>query len=67
MTMEDPVVLLDDVLSELDEGRRSCVLAVIGGYQQVLLTTTDTELNDTRVAAAARFLVQGGTVTPLPG
>ncbi len=35
-----PVLLLDDVLSELDEGRRARLLGRLGNLQ-TLLTTTD--------------------------
>ncbi len=38
---EYPVLLLDDVLSELDFSRRSSFLEVISGKVQTLLTTTD--------------------------
>lgn len=40
-TGETPVLLLDDVLSELDKERRRHLLEAISGYQQVLITTTD--------------------------
>jgi DNA replication and repair protein RecF len=38
---EPPILLLDDVFSELDPGRRERVLRTIQPGQQVLLTTTD--------------------------
>ncbi|GAG33623.1 unnamed protein product, partial [marine sediment metagenome] len=38
---ESPVLLLDDVLSELDGRRRAAVLAAIADYEQVLVTATD--------------------------
>jgi len=38
---DEPVLLLDDVVSELDAARRSCLLDTIGGVQQVIVTTTD--------------------------
>lgn len=38
---EDPVVLLDDVLSELDPGRRERLLGLLDGVEQSLLTTAD--------------------------
>ncbi|MFN2114827.1 MAG: DNA replication/repair protein RecF [Anaerolineae bacterium] len=37
---EQPVVLLDDVLSELDDRRRSLLLSSIGAERQTLITTT---------------------------
>ena len=49
-TGEMPVLLLDDVFSELDAGRRACLLSNMGGAQ-VFITCTDRsfiekELND---------------------
>src|SRR5690606_36302095 len=34
----DPVLVLDDVFSELDESRRGRLAAAIGGFEQVLIT-----------------------------
>ncbi|MBI2887659.1 MAG: DNA replication/repair protein RecF [Chloroflexi bacterium] len=63
-TGEDPVVLLDDVLSELDAGRRRCVLEASQEYQQVLLTSTGAELASEALRAAASFHVKNGQLTP---
>jgi DNA replication and repair protein RecF len=41
VTGETPVLLLDDVMSELDSGRRDQVMAAVEGVQQMILTTTD--------------------------
>ena len=38
---DKPVLLLDDVISELDEARRSYLLDAIDRVQQVIMTTTD--------------------------
>ena len=40
-TGETPILLLDDVLSELDAARRACVLAMLGDAEQVIITTTE--------------------------
>ena len=40
-TGEPPVLLLDDVMSELDERRRANVIAMVTGVEQAVLTTTD--------------------------
>ena len=40
-TSEYPVLLLDDVMSELDESRREHLLQVIGHRVQTFITTTD--------------------------
>jgi DNA replication and repair protein RecF len=42
-TGERPVLLLDDVLSELDPDRRRDLLALLHGHEQTILTTTDLE------------------------
>lgn len=61
---ERPVILLDDVSSELDTGRRKMLFERVGELGgQVLITTTDeglvAELVDERVK---RFLVEGGKI-----
>ena len=43
---DTPVVLLDDVMSELDEGRRRHVFDRIKGYEQVVITTAEADLSD---------------------
>ena len=40
---EDPIILLDDVFSEMDAGRRERVLKKTAAYRQTLMTTTDVE------------------------
>lgn len=62
---EDPVLLLDDVFSELDERRRRLVQAVVAGYEQVFATTTGAEALGDAPAPSARFEVRQGAVTPL--
>lgn len=67
-TEEQPILLLDDILSELDPVRRSYVLAQAGKAGQTLITTTD--LNDfgpDLLARATTVRVEHGTVTPLKG
>jgi DNA replication and repair protein RecF len=60
---EPPVVLLDDVMAELDDVRRSQVFALTGGRCQTFITTTHlAELSDEVKNAAALFEVAGGTV-----
>ena len=43
---DTPVVLLDDVMSELDESRRKRVFDRIRDYEQVVITTAETDLGD---------------------
>lgn len=38
---EEPLLLLDDVMSELDEARRRALVALVGEAGQVVVTTTD--------------------------
>ena len=63
---EGPIVLLDDVLSEMDLTRRRRVLEQASRFQQTLITTTD--MDDPRGffgPAAHFFRVHDGRVTPL--
>jgi len=65
---DDPVVLLDDVLSELDARRRKGVLEYIDTFQQTLVTTADADrMRDIMTRAAGRFVVAAGTVTRAEG
>lgn len=60
---EEPVVLLDDVLSELDAKRRHQVLEVISRPQQTLITTVDLDRHrEPLLEAMPRFLVHRGAV-----
>lgn len=64
---EEPIVLLDDVLSEMDAWRRSRVLEKITRYEQAMITTTDVGLvRETLGAEATYFRVEGGNVLPAP-
>ena len=60
---EAPIVLLDDVLSEMDSDRRRRVLEQVTQYEQTLLTTTDPDLvRGFFGTSAAYFQVSGGEV-----
>jgi len=62
-TGETPVLLLDDVLSELDQKRREHLLETISDYQQVLITTTDLDrFPDDFLARAEKFEVRNGEI-----
>ena len=65
---ESPVLLLDDVLSELDGQRRAAVLAAIADYEQVLVTATDLDrfLPDF-LKDATLLQVAGGSLEAKPG
>ena len=58
---EDPVLLLDDVFAELDEGRRERLAALVGGAEQVLVTAAVPADVPGRLSGA-RFEVSGGGV-----
>ena len=62
-----PVLLLDDVSSELDPGRNERLFEFLEGYGgQVLITTTDPQV--LRIGAEQRtFLVRAGTVDAVEG
>lgn len=62
---EEPILLLDDVLSELDAGRRAQVLDLIGLYQQCFITSADPALVEGRyLSQMARFVVRDGGLEP---
>lgn len=65
---DDPVVLLDDVLSELDARRRRGVLDYIDDFQQTIVTTADPDrIRELMTRAAGRYLVSSGTITRFEG
>ncbi|HHX44003.1 MAG TPA: DNA replication/repair protein RecF [Chloroflexi bacterium] len=62
-TGEAPVLLLDDVVSELDRDRSRYLLRSVARAQQVLLTTTDLGfLGETFLEGACLWRVERGTV-----
>lgn len=62
-TGEAPVLLLDDVLSELDGQRQGYLLDSIDAAQQTLITTTEPESSAlSRLPTARRLRVAGGRV-----
>ena len=64
-TGEEPVMLLDDVLSELDATRRHRLLSSVSSYQQVLITTTDLDHFDPDfLSKATLFHVSSGNINP---
>ncbi len=55
-TGEPPVLLLDDVMSELDGSRRQMLLSALEGVPQILITTTDWDVFTPAFRAQARLL-----------
>jgi len=65
-TEEHPILLLDDVLSELDSGRRNHLLESTAAYEQVVITATDLDrFAPGFLAQAALFRVNEGEIAPL--
>ena len=65
-----PVLLLDDVMSELDAGRRRFLLGALDGIRQAVITTTDWEDFTPEFRRRARNLVvRDGALheAPAPG
>ena len=64
-TGEWPILLLDDVTSELDEVRRAQVFGIVAAGQQVIVTTTDLAVVQPEFVARAQVLrVDAGRVVP---
>ncbi|UWE03658.1 DNA replication/repair protein RecF [Laceyella sacchari] len=63
-----PILLLDDVLSELDDSRKTHLLEAIRGKVQTFVTTTGLEGIDPETIARARiYQVRQGSITELGG
>lgn len=60
---ENPVLLLDDVLSELDSNRQNYLLNTIGDIQTIITCTGLDEFVNNRFAIDKLFKVVNGTVT----
>ena len=61
---EYPVLLLDDVLSELDEDHRMKLFQVIPSGVQTLITATElSEMERRRLSGAVYYHVFNGTIT----
>jgi len=56
VSSEAPILLLDDVMSELDETRRAMLLEVIPTVKQAIVTTTDWQYFSPELLAAAHRL-----------
>ena len=64
-TGERPVILLDDVMSELDPARRKSVFDRTEKYEQVIVTTAEPALlDDVRDRTARRISITEGKLSP---
>jgi DNA replication and repair protein RecF len=62
-TGEQPILLLDDVLSELDAPRRAFLLHSVSAYEQSILTTADLPSLDEGFRERARLVrISAGTI-----
>jgi DNA replication and repair protein RecF len=63
---QEPILLLDDVMSELDEERRQYLMDAVHGDQQVIITTTDLDSFAPQfLRQATVWRVQEGRICPL--
>jgi DNA replication and repair protein RecF len=51
-----PILLLDEVMAELDAGRRGYLLQQINGAHQSILTSTELEMFTTEFRSRAKIL-----------
>jgi DNA replication and repair protein RecF len=62
-TGQDPILLFDDVMSELDEERRGYLSEYFLGSTQAVISTTNLEYFDEKVLQRARVIrISGGSV-----
>jgi DNA replication and repair protein RecF len=54
-----PILLLDDVMSELDEKRRSALVKVLTGHIQTVITATDLSFFDAELLKTAQIIELG--------
>ena len=65
-TGEQPILLLDDVMSELDPSRRGLLMEALNPSGQTLISATDLQsFSPEFLSRASLFTVNDGTVTPL--
>jgi DNA replication and repair protein RecF len=65
-TGEEPILLLDDVMSELDEERRQYLMDAVHGDQQAIITTTDLDsFAPAFLRQATVWRIQEGRIGPL--
>lgn len=63
---EPPLLLLDDIFSELDSGRRRRVMTNLVGFDQILLTMTELDRLPAGVVPSRIYAVRQGQVSEEP-
>ena len=67
-TKENPILLLDDVFSELDEIKKNNLIKYINSDTQVIITTTDlANINQKLIKKSKIFYIKNGTVESVKG
>ena len=64
MTKDNPVLLLDDVLSELDSNRQNYLLSTIGDIQTIITCTGLDEFVNNRFEIDRVFHIENGKIIP---
>lgn len=59
VTGDSPILLLDDVMSELDEGRRRALTTAVGSVAQTVVTTANIAYFDADLLARAKVIEVG--------
>jgi len=62
VTSEKPILLLDDVFSELDSNRRKYLLEVIKNYQTIITTTDKSHIKDLDKTKMSLFEIVAGDI-----
>ena len=61
---EEPILLLDDIMSELDKFRQSYIMDRLTHYQQCIVTSAKYEnLNENILPMITSFKVENGLIT----
>jgi DNA replication and repair protein RecF len=64
---DPPLLLLDDILSELDDARRRAVLSLLHDVEQVFVTTAEPErFREAGLPLTAEFTVEAGRLSSCP-
>ena len=63
-----PILLLDDVFSELDQSRRALILDRISEYEQCIITTSDTPSNNDLFSKSSnKLMIENNSINEFTG